>query len=55
MSIEDDNAVQPLNLRKGYFLYSNNQIKEVTKANLNYIMSHAYEKIRDKIHIHSSY
>jgi hypothetical protein len=53
LEIEDENSMNPMKMRKSYFLYFNNTIREVTKNDLHYILSYASEKIKEKSHYHN--
>ncbi len=49
LQIEDPLSSEPLSLSKAFFLYSNNQVRELSKLDFYSIMQFASEKVRDKI------
>ena len=45
-AIEEEN---PSSMKKSYFLYSNNTVKEVAKNDLHVLLGYVSDKIRDKV------
>jgi hypothetical protein len=49
MQIEDPAAMNPISLTKGFFLYSNNQVREIAKNEFYTVLQHVSERVKDKV------
>lgn len=49
----DEATSDPKKYQKSYFLYFNNTIRELSKKDLQYVLSFSSEKIKEKIHFHN--
>lgn len=53
MTLVDEENLDPRKLRKSYFLYFNNTIREVVKNDIPLALSFCSEKIKEKTHFHN--
>ena len=47
----DEDSTEPLLMKKSYFMYNNNTIRELLKNELNFLLNYSSEKIREKVQI----
>jgi len=49
LQMEEPNCFNPSLLKKGYFLYSNNQIREINKNEFEMLIQFSSDKVKDKV------